>query len=45
MTTTSQQTRSDTPALEEKAVADYLRDNPEFFQNTPSLLAGLQQTI
>ena len=42
MTTTSQQTRSDTPALEEKAVADYLRDNPEFFQNNPSLLAGLQ---
>ena len=41
MTTTSQQTRSDTPALEEKAVADYLRDNPEFFQNNPSLLAGL----
>ena len=42
MTTTSQQTRSDTPPLEEKAVADYLRDNPEFFQNNPSLLAGLQ---
>lgn len=42
MTTTSQQTRSDTPALEEKAVADYLRDNPEFFQNNPSLLASLQ---
>ncbi len=42
MSTTSQQTRSDTPALEEKAVADYLRDNPEFFQNNPSLLAGLQ---
>ena len=42
MTTTSQQTRSDTPALEEKAVADYLRDNPDFFQNNPSLLAGLQ---
>jgi uncharacterized protein YigA (DUF484 family) len=42
MTTTSQQTRSDTPELEEKTVADYLRDNPEFFKNNPSLLAGLQ---
>jgi uncharacterized protein YigA (DUF484 family) len=42
MTTTSQQTRSETPPLEEKAVADYLRDNPEFFQNNPSLLADLQ---
>jgi uncharacterized protein YigA (DUF484 family) len=42
MTTTSQQSRSETPPLEEKAVADYLRDNPEFFRNNPSLLADLQ---
>ena len=39
--TTSQQTQSETPPLEEKTVADYLRDNPEFFQNNPSLLATL----
>jgi uncharacterized protein YigA (DUF484 family) len=39
--TTSQQTQTETPPLEEKTVADYLRDNPEFFQNNPSLLATL----
>ena len=42
MTTTSQQTRSDSQPLEEKTVADYLRDNPDFFQNNTSLLATLQ---
>jgi uncharacterized protein YigA (DUF484 family) len=42
MTTTSQQTRTETEPLEEKTVADYLRDNPEFFQNNTSLLATLQ---
>ena len=31
--------------LEEKTVADYLRDNPEFFQNNPSLLATLQISL
>ena len=40
--TTSQQTRSDALPLEEKTVADYLRNNPEFFQNNPSLLASLE---
>ena len=39
--TTSQQPRSDTLPLEEKSVADYLRENTEFFQNNPSLLADL----
>ena len=42
MTTTSQQTRNESEPLEEKAVADYLRDNPEFFLNNTSLLATLQ---
>jgi uncharacterized protein YigA (DUF484 family) len=40
--TTSQQTREAAQPLEEKTVADYLRDNPEFFQNNASLLASLQ---
>ncbi|MDX1697566.1 MAG: DUF484 family protein [Thiohalobacterales bacterium] len=40
--TTSQQSRTDTLPLDEKTVADYLRDNPEFFQNNPSLLADLE---
>jgi len=40
--TTSQQTQSPLLPLEEKTVADYLRDNPEFFQNNASLLASLQ---
>ena len=40
--TTSQQPQSEAPPLEEKTVADYLRNNPEFFQNNPSLLADLE---
>jgi uncharacterized protein YigA (DUF484 family) len=40
--TTSQQTQSETRALDEKSVADYLRDNPDFFQNNTSLLATLE---
>jgi uncharacterized protein YigA (DUF484 family) len=40
--TTSQQTQPDTRTLEEKTVADYLRDNTDFFQNNPSLLATLR---
>ena len=36
------QTQSSAAPLEEKSVADYLRENPEFFQNNPSLLAALQ---
>jgi uncharacterized protein YigA (DUF484 family) len=40
--TTSQQTQTEAQPLEEKTVADYLRDNPEFFQNNPSLLATLR---
>jgi len=40
--TTSQQTQSPAQPLEEKTVADYLRDNPEFFHNNASLLASLQ---
>jgi hypothetical protein len=40
--TTSQQTRSVAQPLEEKTVADYLRDNPEFFVNNASLLAALE---
>ena len=40
--TTSQQTQTRELPLEEKAVADYLRDNPEFFHNNTSLLATLQ---
>lgn len=40
--TTSQQTQAPALPLEEKTVADYLRDNPEFFQNNVSLLASLQ---
>ena len=40
--TTSQQTQSPALPLEEKTVADYLRDNPEFFHNNASLLASLQ---
>lgn len=38
----SQQTQTESLPLEEKSVADYLRDNPEFFQNNPSLLATLE---
>jgi len=40
--TTSQQTQPEAAPLEEKTVADYLRDNPEFFHNNPSLLASLE---
>ncbi len=40
--TTSQQTQTETQRPEEKTVADYLRDNPEFFLNNPSLLAILR---
>ena len=41
--TTPQQTQTETAApLEEKTVADYLRENPEFFDNNPSLLADLE---
>jgi uncharacterized protein YigA (DUF484 family) len=40
--TTSQQTQTRELPLEEKTVADYLRDNPEFFHNNTSLLAALQ---
>jgi len=40
--TTSQQTQSETQPLDEKTVADYLRDNPDFFQNNASLLATLE---
>jgi len=40
--TTSQQTQPDSLPLEEKTVADYLRSNPEFFQNNTSLLAMLE---
>ena len=40
--TTSQQSRTEPVPLDEKTVADYLRDNPDFFQNNPSLLADLE---
>ena len=40
--TTSQQTQTQALPLEEKTVADYLRDNPEFFHTNTSLLAALQ---
>ena len=40
--TSSQQTQSSATPLEEKSVADYLRDNPDFFHNNTSLLAALQ---
>jgi uncharacterized protein YigA (DUF484 family) len=40
--TTSQQTQTPVLALDEKTIADYLRDNPDFFQNYASLLATLQ---
>ena len=40
--TTSQQPQSEALPLEEKTVAEYLRSNPEFFQNNPSLLASLE---
>jgi len=40
--TSSQQTQSSALPLEEKSVADYLRDNPDFFLNNTSLLAALQ---
>jgi len=40
--TGSQQTQSPALPLEEKSVADYLRDNPDFFLNNTSLLAALQ---
>jgi len=40
--TTSQQPRAEALPLDEKAVADYLRENSEFFQNNPSLLAELE---
>lgn len=39
--TTSQQTRTESLPLDEKAVADYLRENTDFFHNNPSLLADL----
>ena len=40
--TTSRQPRTETLPLDEKTVADYLRENTEFFQNNPSLLADLE---
>jgi uncharacterized protein YigA (DUF484 family) len=40
--TTPQQIRPDTLPLEEKTVADYLRENPDFFRNNASLLATLE---
>ena len=40
--TTSQQTRPVAQPLEESTVADYLRDNPDFFVNNASLLATLE---
>jgi uncharacterized protein YigA (DUF484 family) len=40
--TTSRQTQEKAQPLEEKAVADYLRDHPEFFQNNTSLLATMR---
>jgi uncharacterized protein YigA (DUF484 family) len=40
--TTPQQEPSQTLPLDEKTVADYLRDNAEFFHNNTSLLATLQ---
>ena len=40
--TTPQQTSSEEMALSEKSVADFLRDNEEFFINNPSLLASLR---
>jgi hypothetical protein len=40
--TTSQQQRPEARPLEEKAVADYLRENPDFFRNNASLLATLE---
>jgi len=40
--TTSQQPRPESLPLDEKSVADYLRENPEFFQNNPSLLADCE---
>lgn len=40
--TTPQQTPSEVTALNEKSVADFLRDNEEFFLNNPSLLANLR---
>ncbi|MEN8107789.1 MAG: DUF484 family protein [Pseudomonadota bacterium] len=40
--TTPQQHQSGLQPLDEKTVADFLRDNPEFFQNNASLLATLQ---
>jgi len=40
--TTLQQTQTGPQPLDEKTVADYLRDNPEFFQNNASLLATLR---
>lgn len=40
--TSSQQPQTPALPLEEKTVADYLRDNPEFFHNNASLLATLQ---
>jgi uncharacterized protein YigA (DUF484 family) len=40
--TTSQQPQSEAQPLEDKTVADYLRENPEFFHNNVSLLADLE---
>jgi uncharacterized protein len=40
--TTHHQTQTGTQPLEEKTVADYLRENPDFFQNNSSLLATLK---
>lgn len=40
--TTPQQTPSEGMGLNEKSVADFLRNNEEFFLNNPSLLANLR---
>ncbi|MGD8312150.1 MAG: DUF484 family protein [Gammaproteobacteria bacterium] len=40
--TTSQQPRTEALPLDEKTVADYLRENTEFFQNNASLLADIE---
>lgn len=39
---TSQQSNPDALPLDEKSVADYLRENPDFFENHASLLADLE---
>ncbi len=40
--TTSQQTTAEALTLDEKSVADYLRENPDFFRNNTGLLADLE---